>query len=171
MIQICLHSCFDCWTQTYLHSYLCQQAEDGVNPEDARLPPFLADMEGRTYTFQVRVTAFNFTEYHKTFTITRVAKDHGRLPVDVVTNVSSMSIMMFCYELDLHPHVFVTQNIAVQGDDDDDNGDADKPLPDDVGSGSGKRAASSAGGMGATGKAREKSDAGKSNVVKKARTG
>ncbi|WZZ55298.1 hypothetical protein YC2023_055405 [Brassica napus] len=45
-------------------------AEDGVNPEDSRIPPFIADMEGKSYTFQVRVTAYNFTSNHKTFTIT-----------------------------------------------------------------------------------------------------
>ncbi|XP_013617352.1 PREDICTED: uncharacterized protein LOC106323839 [Brassica oleracea var. oleracea] len=61
-------------------------AEDGVNPEDTRLPPFIVDMEGKTYTFQVRITAFNFTEHHKTFAITRIAEDHGRLPVDDVVN-------------------------------------------------------------------------------------
>lgn len=53
-------------------------AEDGVNPEDCRIPPFIADMEGKSYTFQVRVTAFNFTEHHKTFTITRIAEELGR---------------------------------------------------------------------------------------------
>ncbi|KAF8094782.1 hypothetical protein N665_0353s0013 [Sinapis alba] len=52
-------------------------AEDGDNPEDSVIPPFVACMEGRTYTFQVRVNAYNFTENHKTFTITRVAEDHG----------------------------------------------------------------------------------------------
>ncbi|CAF1758394.1 unnamed protein product [Brassica napus] len=76
---------------TKLHSIRASEAaqmlaEDGVNPEDTRLPPFIADMEGKTYTFQVRVTAFNFTEHHKTFTITRIAEDHGCLPVDDVVN-------------------------------------------------------------------------------------
>ncbi|CAG7890306.1 unnamed protein product [Brassica rapa] len=61
-------------------------AEDGVNPEDTRLPLFIADMEGKTYTFQVRVTAYNFTEHHNTFTITCIAKDTGLLPVDDVVN-------------------------------------------------------------------------------------
>lgn len=50
------------------------------------IPQFIAEMEGRTYTFQVRVNAYNFTQHHKTFTITRVAKDHGRLPVDELEN-------------------------------------------------------------------------------------
>ncbi|CAF1930177.1 unnamed protein product [Brassica oleracea] len=76
---------------TKLHSIRASEAaqmlaEDGVNPEDTRLPPFIADTEGKTYTFQVRVTAFNFTEHYKTFTITRIAEDHGRLPVDDVVN-------------------------------------------------------------------------------------
>ncbi|KAL0750668.1 hypothetical protein Bca101_032671 [Brassica carinata] len=57
-------------------------AEDGVNPEDCRIPPFIADMEGKSYIFQVRVTAFNFTEHHKTFTITCIAEELGRAPVD-----------------------------------------------------------------------------------------
>ncbi|KAG2328197.1 hypothetical protein Bca52824_010925 [Brassica carinata] len=55
-------------------------AEEGVNPEDTMIPPFIAEMEGNVYTFQVRVNVYNFTEHHKTFTITRVAEDHGRLP-------------------------------------------------------------------------------------------
>ncbi|XP_013631145.1 PREDICTED: uncharacterized protein LOC106336758 [Brassica oleracea var. oleracea] len=53
-------------------------AEDGVNPKDCRIPPFIADMEGKSYTFQVRVTAFNFTEHHKRFTITHIAEELGR---------------------------------------------------------------------------------------------
>ncbi|KAG2286785.1 hypothetical protein Bca52824_046389 [Brassica carinata] len=74
---------------TKLHSIRASEAaqmlaEDGVNPEDTRLPPFIADMEGKAYTFQVRVTAFNFTEHHNTFTITRIAEDHGRLTADGV---------------------------------------------------------------------------------------
>lgn len=56
------------------------------------VPPFITEMEGNTYTFQVRVTAYNFTEHHKTFTITRVDKDHGRLPNDDVDdNVSILT--------------------------------------------------------------------------------
>ncbi|XP_056856655.1 uncharacterized protein LOC130512459 isoform X2 [Raphanus sativus] len=74
---------------TKLHSLRASEAvqmlgEEGVNPEDSMVPPFITEMEGNTYTFQVRVTAYNFTEHHKTFTITRVDKDHGRLPNDDV---------------------------------------------------------------------------------------
>ena len=30
------------------------KTEEGVNPEDSVMPPFVAGMEGKTYTFQVR---------------------------------------------------------------------------------------------------------------------
>ncbi|CAN6854544.1 unnamed protein product [Brassica oleracea] len=59
---------------TKLH-YNLRESEAGVNPEDTSLPPFIADMEGKTYTFQVRVTAYNFTEHHKTFTITHIVDE------------------------------------------------------------------------------------------------
>ncbi|CAG7864718.1 unnamed protein product [Brassica rapa] len=122
---------------TKLHSIRASEAaqmlaEDGVNPEDTRLPPFIADMEGRTYTFQVRVTAFNFTEHHKTFTITRIAEDHGRLTEDGVGSDGD-------------------------GDDDDDNPNIKTPPAADD--------------QGGTSKARKKTDAETSNVVKKARAG
>ncbi|KAF3540726.1 hypothetical protein F2Q69_00021338 [Brassica cretica] len=125
---------------TKLHSIRASEAaqmlaEDGVNPENTRLPPFIADMEGKTYTFQVRVTAFNFTEHHKTFTITRIAEDHGCLPVDDVVN---------------------------NGDDDDDDDDADNPTIEPL---------PAAGDQGGTSKARKKTGAGRSKVVKKARAG
>ncbi|KAL0847280.1 hypothetical protein Bca101_020526 [Brassica carinata] len=61
-------------------------AEEGVSPEDTMVPLFIAEMEGNSYTFQVRVNAYNFTEHHKTFTVTRVAEDHGRLPIDDVND-------------------------------------------------------------------------------------
>ncbi|KAL0690081.1 hypothetical protein Bca4012_089759 [Brassica carinata] len=67
-------------------------AEDGVNPKDCRIPPFIADMEGKSYTFQVRVTVFNFTEHHKRFTITRIAEELGRTPVD--DNVSILCTIL-----------------------------------------------------------------------------
>ncbi|CAF1926906.1 hypothetical protein YC2023_058202 [Brassica napus] len=125
---------------TKLHSIQASEAaqmlaEDGVNPEDTRLPPFIADMEGKTYTFQVRVTAFNFTEHHKTFTITRIAEDHGRLPVDGVGN---------------------------NGDDDDDDDNADNPNI---------KPSPAADDQGGTSKARKKTDAVSSKMVKKARAG
>nr|VDD42959.1 unnamed protein product [Brassica oleracea] len=129
---------------TKLHSIRASEAaqmlaEDGVNPEDTRLPPFIADMEGKTYTFQVRVTAFNFTEHHKTFTITRIAEDHGRLPVDGVG-----------------------EQCKLHGDDDDDDDNADNPNI---------KPSPAADDQGGTSKARKKTDAVSSKMVKKARAG
>ncbi|KAF3591750.1 hypothetical protein DY000_02020219 [Brassica cretica] len=50
-------------------------AEEGVNPEDSVMPPFVAGMEGKTYTFQVRVTSYNFTVNHQTFTVSRIINE------------------------------------------------------------------------------------------------
>ncbi|KAF2587935.1 hypothetical protein F2Q70_00040613 [Brassica cretica] len=58
-------------------------AEDGVNPDDSRIPPFIADMEGKSYTFQVRVTAYNFTSNHKTL-IFSIVDELGRVRDDDV---------------------------------------------------------------------------------------
>ncbi|KAF8116080.1 hypothetical protein N665_0022s0010 [Sinapis alba] len=116
-------------------------AGDGANPQDSVIPPFVADMEGRTYTFQVRVNAYNFTEHHKTFTITRVAEDHGRLPADDMNNNGG----------------------ADNDDDDDDNKPLDETPPDAIGS------ATSAGDTGPSGKARKITDGGPSKVMKKTR--
>ncbi|KAL0795681.1 hypothetical protein Bca101_067058 [Brassica carinata] len=123
---------------TKLHSLRASEAvqmlvEDGVNLEDSRIPSFIAEMEGKMYTFQVRATAYNFTEHHKTFTITRIAEEHGRLPADDVDN--------------------------------------NEPSPDEIGSEYAIGNASSAGGTGAASKARKKTDAGSSKVVKQARSG
>ncbi|KAF3605642.1 hypothetical protein DY000_02049983 [Brassica cretica] len=86
------------------------KAEEGVNPEDSIMPPFITDMDGKTYTFQVRVTAYNFTVNHQSFTVSRIINEIERVPApDFVDNV---------------------------GDDDDDDDD-DKP---DVKKGQGKSA-------------------------------
>lgn len=34
--------------------------------------PFIAQMTGKTYTFQARVSSYNFTANHQTFTISRI---------------------------------------------------------------------------------------------------
>ncbi|WZZ82489.1 hypothetical protein YC2023_103061 [Brassica napus] len=45
----------------------------GINAEvDVVLPRSLADLVGRTYTFQLKLKDFNFTANHQTFTISRV---------------------------------------------------------------------------------------------------
>ncbi|KAL0802493.1 hypothetical protein Bca101_057669 [Brassica carinata] len=138
---------------TKLHSLRASEAvqmlaEDIVHPEDFVMPPFISEMEGMTYTFQLRVTAYNFTEHHKTFTITRVAEEHGRLPVhDVNTNVR---------------------------DDDDADGDdtpSGEPAPADIANEGAIGNAPSVGVKGTSSKARKKTYTGTSNVTKKARTG
>ncbi|KAJ4910930.1 Uncharacterized protein Rs2_06537 [Raphanus sativus] len=53
-------------------------AGDGVNPEDTQEPPFVAGMGGRTYTFQVKVSAYNFTANHQTFTISHILSEGDR---------------------------------------------------------------------------------------------
>ncbi|CAF2110740.1 unnamed protein product [Brassica napus] len=58
-------------------------AEDGVNPDDSRIPSFIADMEGKSYTFQLRVTAYNFTSNHKTL-IFSIVDELGRVRDDDV---------------------------------------------------------------------------------------
>lgn len=76
------------------------KAEEGVNPEDSIMPPFIADMDGKTYTFQVRVTAYNFTVNHQSFTVSRIINEIERVPApDFVDNVSWMCIMLFLYWL------------------------------------------------------------------------
>ncbi|KAH0868170.1 hypothetical protein HID58_075192 [Brassica napus] len=76
--------CFD-GVMTKLHNLRASEAgqmlAEGVNPEDAVVPPFITDMEGKTFTFQVRVSAYNFTAHHQTFTIIRILNEHECIPV------------------------------------------------------------------------------------------
>ncbi|XP_033140413.1 uncharacterized protein LOC103855082 isoform X1 [Brassica rapa] len=55
-------------------------AGDGVNPEETDTPPFVLDMEGKTYTFQVKVGPYNFTANHQSFTISRILGEGDREP-------------------------------------------------------------------------------------------
>ncbi|KAF2610012.1 hypothetical protein F2Q70_00009775 [Brassica cretica] len=73
--------CFD-GVMTKLHNLRASEAvqllaEERVNPEDFVMPPFVAEMEGKTYTFQVRVTSYNFTVNHQTFTVSRIINEGG----------------------------------------------------------------------------------------------
>ncbi|CAF1919719.1 unnamed protein product [Brassica napus] len=43
-----------------------------VNPEESDAPQFVLDMEGNTYTFQVKVGPYNFTANNHSFTISRI---------------------------------------------------------------------------------------------------
>ncbi|CAN6998423.1 unnamed protein product [Brassica oleracea var. botrytis] len=44
-------------------------------------PPFVADMEGKTYKFQVKVSAYNFNENHQIFTISCILSEGDRMPL------------------------------------------------------------------------------------------
>ncbi|WZY97612.1 hypothetical protein YC2023_069941 [Brassica napus] len=44
-------------------------------------PPSVADMEGKTYKFQVKVSAYNFTENHQIFTISCILSEGDRMPL------------------------------------------------------------------------------------------
>ncbi|CAG7904498.1 unnamed protein product [Brassica rapa] len=57
----------------HLLSILC--AGDGDNPEETEAPPFVKDMEGKTYKLQVRVSSYNFTANHQTFTISHILSE------------------------------------------------------------------------------------------------
>lgn len=48
---------------------------------DRDLPRFLMDIVGGTYTFQLKLTPFNFTSKHQTFTVSRMFTVHERPPV------------------------------------------------------------------------------------------
>ncbi|KAG2294973.1 hypothetical protein Bca52824_041642 [Brassica carinata] len=87
--------CFD-GVMTKLHNLRASEAvqllaEERVNPEDFVMPPFVAEMEGKTYTFQVRVTSYNFTVNHQTFTVSRIINEVERAPAhDFVDDASTM---------------------------------------------------------------------------------
>nr|VDD54429.1 unnamed protein product [Brassica oleracea] len=55
-------------------------AGEGVNPEETEAPQFVRNMEGKTYKFQVRVSSYNFTANHQTFTISRILSEGGHFP-------------------------------------------------------------------------------------------
>lgn len=55
--------------------------EEGANPAEPLIPSFITDMEGKRYTFQVKLTTYNFTATTQRFTITRIIDEHERLPL------------------------------------------------------------------------------------------
>lgn len=53
-------------------------------------------MEGKTFTFQVKVSPYNFTAQHQTFTITRILSRHEAPPVpDFVATVRT--VLLYTY--------------------------------------------------------------------------
>ncbi|RID48361.1 hypothetical protein BRARA_I04877 [Brassica rapa] len=76
--------CFD-GVMTKLHGLearVAGQVLDGEAgyPEDSHMPPFVTSMEGKTYTFHVKLTTYDFTSTHQCFTVTRILAEHERLP-------------------------------------------------------------------------------------------
>ncbi|CAN7105125.1 unnamed protein product [Brassica rapa subsp. narinosa] len=117
-------------------------AVDVVNPEDSRIPPFIADMEGKSYTFQVMVTAYNFMGNHKTL-IFSIVDELGRVRDDDVDDNGGNK-------------------------DDDDNMPNGKPAP--IGFASGRATGNGSDAKtGLYGTARKNPDVSSSKVVKKAR--
>lgn len=53
---------------------------------DNDFPPFLNEMVGKTFTFQLRLGAFNFTSKHQGFTVSRIIAEHERAPLPVFDN-------------------------------------------------------------------------------------
>ncbi|KAL0676826.1 hypothetical protein Bca4012_004807 [Brassica carinata] len=45
------------------------------------LPQFVADIVGKTFTFQLKLGEFNFTSKHQTFTISRIFTERQRAPL------------------------------------------------------------------------------------------
>ncbi|KAH0894123.1 LOW QUALITY PROTEIN: hypothetical protein HID58_056552 [Brassica napus] len=65
---------------------------------DTDFPQSLADIVGNTYTFQLKVTEFNFTSNHKTFTISRIFPQRKLAPMPA----SVVNVCLFhCFEFDL----------------------------------------------------------------------
>ncbi|KAG2315957.1 hypothetical protein Bca52824_019079 [Brassica carinata] len=58
-------------------------AGDGVNPEETQAAPFMSDMVGKTYTFQVRVSSLNSTANHQTFTVGLILNEREPQPAFV----------------------------------------------------------------------------------------
>ena len=78
------------------------KAEEGVNPEDSVMPPFVAGMEGKTYTFQVRVKSYNFTVNHQTFTVSRIINEVEGAPApDFFDDVSAVFVMVIRYKCNI----------------------------------------------------------------------
>ncbi|KAF8102821.1 hypothetical protein N665_0193s0005 [Sinapis alba] len=70
---------------TKLHNMMASKAVhllavNGVSPEETDAPPFVKDMEGKSYTFQVGVGSYNFIENHQTFIISRILNAVDRVP-------------------------------------------------------------------------------------------
>ncbi|KAF3523318.1 hypothetical protein F2Q69_00046533 [Brassica cretica] len=80
-----LFICFD-GVMTKLHGLEARVAgqmlaDEVVYPEDSQMPPFLTSMEGKPYTFHVKLTTYDFTSTHQSFTVTSIIDEHERPPL------------------------------------------------------------------------------------------
>ncbi|CAN7027257.1 unnamed protein product [Brassica oleracea var. botrytis] len=48
---------------------------------DNDFPPFLNEVVGKTFTFQLKLGEFNFTSKHQSFTVSRIISEHERAPL------------------------------------------------------------------------------------------
>lgn len=64
---------------------------------DNDFPPFLNEMVGKTFTFQLRLGAFNFTSKHQGFTVSRIIAEHERAPLPVFDNDVSILVQPVFY--------------------------------------------------------------------------
>ena len=48
------------------------------DPLDAEVPRFIQEIVGKTYTFQLKQTEFNFSSIHQTFTLALMLDRHHR---------------------------------------------------------------------------------------------
>ncbi|CAF1708314.1 unnamed protein product [Brassica oleracea var. botrytis] len=54
----------------------------GVNARvDSDFPPFLNEVVGKTFTFQLKLGEFNFASKHQSFTVSRIISEHERAPL------------------------------------------------------------------------------------------
>ncbi|KAL0748075.1 hypothetical protein Bca101_030077 [Brassica carinata] len=53
---------------------------------DNDFPPFLNEVVGKTFTFQLKLGEFNFTSKHQSFTVSRIISEHERAPLPAFVN-------------------------------------------------------------------------------------
>ncbi|XP_013613788.1 PREDICTED: uncharacterized protein LOC106319950 [Brassica oleracea var. oleracea] len=59
----------------------------GVNARvDSDFPPFLNEVVGKTFTFQLKLGEFNFISKHQSFTVSRIISEHERAPLPAFVN-------------------------------------------------------------------------------------
>ncbi|KAL0789793.1 hypothetical protein Bca101_006039 [Brassica carinata] len=59
----------------------------GVNARvDSDFPPFLNEVVGKTFTFQLKLGEFNFASKHQSFTVSRIISEHERAPLPAFVN-------------------------------------------------------------------------------------